>query len=132
MFDGPPTTALAFNPPDVDIMKNPPQKSNDSQNDAWVLFYYLVIGLYVGLATFGIFAIWYNHEPFLGINLAGDGHTRELFPTQDMGPRLRKILHDLYEEKKKGGRCSSLCCILKVCKHEKTSSVHNAEDEQRV
>lgn len=73
--DGPPATALGFNPPDVDIMKKPPRRSNDSLIDAWVLFRYLVIGLYVGLATVGIFAIWYTHESFLGISLAGDGHT---------------------------------------------------------
>ena len=79
LFDGPPTTALGFNPPDVDIMKNPPRKSNDSLIDAWVLFRYLVIGLYVGLATVGIFAIWYTHESFLGINLVGDGHTLVIF-----------------------------------------------------
>lgn len=73
--DGPPATALGFNPPDVDIMKKPPRRSNDSLIDAWVLFRYLVIGLYVGLATVGIFAIWYTHESFLGISLAEDGHT---------------------------------------------------------
>lgn len=73
--DGPPATALGFNPPDVDIMKKPPRRSNDPLIDAWVLFRYLVIGLYVGLATVGIFAIWYTHESFLGISLAGDGHT---------------------------------------------------------
>jgi len=73
--DGPPATALGFNPPDVDIMKKPPRRSNDSLIDAWVLFRYLVIGLYVGLATVGIFAIWYTHESFLGISLVGDGHT---------------------------------------------------------
>lgn len=34
-----------------------------------------VIGLYVGIATVGSFALWYTHSSFLGINLAGDGHT---------------------------------------------------------
>eukprot|EP01018_Ginkgo_biloba_P020202 Gb_01120 [translate_table: standard] len=73
--DGPPATALGFNPPDVDIMRKPPRKSDDSLINTWVLFRYLVIGLYVGVATVGIFAIWYTHESFLGINLSGDGHT---------------------------------------------------------
>ncbi|XP_021289724.1 calcium-transporting ATPase 1, endoplasmic reticulum-type-like [Herrania umbratica] len=34
-----------------------------------------VIGLYVGMATVGIFIIWYTHGSFLGIDLSGDGHT---------------------------------------------------------
>ncbi|KAB1223977.1 Calcium-transporting ATPase 1, endoplasmic reticulum-type [Morella rubra] len=73
--DGPPATALGFNPPDKDIMKKPPRKSNDSLINAWILFRYMVIGLYVGIATVGIFIIWYTHGSFLGINLSGDGHT---------------------------------------------------------
>ncbi|KAI4963508.1 hypothetical protein ZWY2020_013970 [Hordeum vulgare] len=58
--DGPPATALGFNPPDKDIMKKPPRR---------------VIGLYVGVATVGIFVIWYTHGSFMGIDLTGDGHT---------------------------------------------------------
>ncbi|KAJ0979410.1 hypothetical protein J5N97_014884 [Dioscorea zingiberensis] len=73
--DGPPATALGFNPPDKDIMKKPPRRSDDSLISAWILFRYLVIGLYVGLATVGIFIIWYTHGSFLGIDLSGDGHT---------------------------------------------------------
>lgn len=34
-----------------------------------------VIGLYVGVATVGVFVIWYTHGSFLGIDLSGDGHT---------------------------------------------------------
>lgn len=34
-----------------------------------------VIGSYVGLATVGVFIIWYTHGSFLGIDLSGDGHT---------------------------------------------------------
>ncbi|XP_038893795.1 calcium-transporting ATPase 4, endoplasmic reticulum-type-like [Benincasa hispida] len=73
--DGPPATALGFNPPDSDIMKKPPRKSDDSLITAWILFRYLVIGLYVGLATVGVFIIWYTHGSFLGIDLSGDGHS---------------------------------------------------------
>ncbi|KAG6583455.1 Calcium-transporting ATPase 4, endoplasmic reticulum-type [Cucurbita argyrosperma subsp. argyrosperma] len=73
--DGPPATALGFNPPDNDIMKKPPRKSDDSLITAWILFRYLVIGLYVGVATVGVFIIWYTHASFLGIDLSGDGHS---------------------------------------------------------
>nr|XP_043610504.1 calcium-transporting ATPase 1, endoplasmic reticulum-type-like [Erigeron canadensis] len=73
--DGPPATALGFNPPDKYIMKKAPRRSDDSLISAWILFRYLVIGLYVGIATVGIFIIWYTHDSFLGIDLSQDGHT---------------------------------------------------------
>ncbi|XP_057953655.1 calcium-transporting ATPase 4, endoplasmic reticulum-type-like [Malania oleifera] len=73
--DGPPATALGFNPPDKDIMKKPPRRSNDSLINPWILFRYLVIGSYVGIATVGVFIIWYTHDTFLGIDLSGDGHS---------------------------------------------------------
>ncbi|MBA0850566.1 hypothetical protein Goshw_001615 [Gossypium schwendimanii] len=73
--DGPPATALGFNPQDTDIMKKPPRRSNDSLITAWILFRYLVIGSYVGLATVGVFIIWYTHNTFMGIDLSGDGHS---------------------------------------------------------
>lgn len=40
--DGPPATALGFNPPDKDIMKKPPRRSNESLITPWILFRYLV------------------------------------------------------------------------------------------
>jgi len=67
--DGPPATALGFNPPDADIMKKPPRNKDDSLISGWVFFRYMVIGLYVGFATVGVFVywfVWYDH--------AGDGH----------------------------------------------------------
>lgn len=73
--DGPPATALGFNPPDKDIMKKPPRRSDDSLINLWILFRYLVIGIYVGLATVGVFIIWYTHGSFMGIDLSSDGHT---------------------------------------------------------
>lgn len=43
--DGPPATALGFNPPDKDIMKKPPRRGDDSLISAWILFRYLVFYL---------------------------------------------------------------------------------------
>lgn len=34
-----------------------------------------VIGLYVGIATVGVFIIWYTQSSFLGIDLSKDGHS---------------------------------------------------------
>jgi Ca2+-transporting ATPase len=73
--DGPPATALGFNPPEKDVMKKPPRRSDDSLITPWILFRYMVIGLYVGIATVGVFIIWYTQGSFMGINLTGDGHT---------------------------------------------------------
>ena len=67
--DGPPATALGFNPPDQDIMKKPPRDPNESLLSNWVLFRYMVIGIYVGAATVGIFVYWFCYDDF------GDGHS---------------------------------------------------------
>jgi len=67
--DGPPATALGFNPPDVDIMTKPPRKKDDDLISGWVLVRYCVIGFYVGFATVGIFVYWYLFA------VTGDGHS---------------------------------------------------------
>ncbi|KAF9687949.1 hypothetical protein SADUNF_Sadunf02G0146300 [Salix dunnii] len=70
-------TPHGFNPAGVDIMRKPkpPRKSNNTLVNSWVLFRYLVIGSYVGIAAVGIFILWYTQASFLGINLVSDGHT---------------------------------------------------------
>lgn len=35
----------------------------------------MLVGLYVGAATVGIFVAWYMYGSVLGIDLAADGHT---------------------------------------------------------
>lgn len=44
MTDGPPATALSFNPPDLDIMEKPPRKSKEPLINGWLFFRYLIIG----------------------------------------------------------------------------------------
>eukprot|EP01053_Blabericola_migrator_P000084 Blabericola_migrator_1__83@NODE_101_length_14318_cov_135_243281_g28_i1_p1_GENE_NODE_101_length_14318_cov_135_243281_g28_i1NODE_101_length_14318_cov_135_243281_g28_i1_p1_ORF_typecomplete_len1126_score187_17E1E2_ATPase/PF00122_20/44E1E2_ATPase/PF00122_20/2_7e57E1E2_ATPase/PF00122_20/5_8e03Hydrolase/PF00702_26/3_2e03Hydrolase/PF00702_26/5_8e53Cation_ATPase_C/PF00689_21/3_6e48Cation_ATPase/PF13246_6/1_3e19Cation_ATPase_N/PF00690_26/4_6e17Cation_ATPase_N/PF00690_26/3_4e02Hydrolase_3/PF08282_12/6_4e06 len=68
--DGLPATALGFNPPDVDVMRKPPRKKSDLLITPWVLFRYFTIGLYVGIATVGIFIQYYVWD---GANV--DGHS---------------------------------------------------------
>ncbi|KCV68436.1 Ca2+ transporting ATPase, sarcoplasmic/endoplasmic reticulum [Fonticula alba] len=57
--DGLPATALGFNPPDVDIMRQPPRRADESIVNGWLFFRYMVVGLYVGLATVGGYIWWF-------------------------------------------------------------------------
>jgi Ca2+ transporting ATPase len=56
--DGPPATALSFNPPDPDVMRKPPRRRDEKLIDAWLFIRYCVIGLYVGGATV-LGAMWW-------------------------------------------------------------------------
>lgn len=67
--DGPPATALGFNPPEPDIMQKPPRDKDEGLITPFVFFRYMVIGLYVGFATVGIFVYWYVFD-----SSATDGH----------------------------------------------------------
>eukprot|EP00736_Rhodelphis_marinus_P006743 Rmarinus@m.20064 len=67
--DGPPATALGFNPPDPDVMRRPPRRADDQLISGWVFFRYMVIGIYVGIATLGVFVYWY-----IAYDWAEDGH----------------------------------------------------------
>jgi len=76
--DGPPATALGFNPPDNDIMDKPPRSSTESLISRWTFIRYIVVGLYVGIATVGIFVMYYvgfnNSTSFMGVDFGTDGH----------------------------------------------------------
>jgi Ca2+-transporting ATPase len=67
--DGLPATALGFNPPDIGIMEKPPRRSDDVLIDGWVFTRYMIIGIYVGIATVGIFIYWYTSYA------SDDGHS---------------------------------------------------------
>ncbi|KAF9583894.1 hypothetical protein BGW38_008182 [Lunasporangiospora selenospora] len=57
--DGLPATALGFNPPDHDIMRQPPRNSKEPLVGGWLFFRYLVVGCYVGAATVFGYAWWF-------------------------------------------------------------------------
>lgn len=64
--DGPPATALGFNPPAPDIMAQKPRSSSEPIMTRWMATRYLITGLYVGLATVGAFV---GHYTAQGISL---------------------------------------------------------------
>ncbi|KAK9719623.1 hypothetical protein K7432_004665 [Basidiobolus ranarum] len=57
--DGLPATALGFNPPDHDIMRQPPRSSREPIVGTWLFFRYMVVGVYVGCATVFGYAWWF-------------------------------------------------------------------------
>ena len=65
--DGPPATALGFNPPSPDMMEAPPRPSDEPIMTRWLLTRYILTGLYVGIATIGIFAQHYLSQ---GVSLS--------------------------------------------------------------
>lgn len=64
--DGLPATALGFNPPDPDIMTTRPRRTNDGIVNRWLIVRYVVVGLYVGVATAAGF-IWFFLFSSVGI-----------------------------------------------------------------
>eukprot|EP00761_Pharyngomonas_kirbyi_P004099 gb/GECH01004103.1/.p1 GENE.gb/GECH01004103.1/~~gb/GECH01004103.1/.p1 ORF type:complete len:1012 (+),score=258.84 gb/GECH01004103.1/:1-3036(+) len=59
--DGLPATALGFNPPEKNIMKERPRSHNEAIVNGWLFFRYLLIGIYVGVATVMGFAWWFMY-----------------------------------------------------------------------
>jgi len=49
--DGLPATALTFNPPDSKVMRQPPRPLSEAMVDTWLFTRYMLVGLYVGVAT---------------------------------------------------------------------------------
>ena len=49
--DGLPATALTMNPPDANVMSQPPRPLSEAMVDTWLFTRYMLVGLYVGIAT---------------------------------------------------------------------------------
>lgn len=61
--DGLPATALSFNPPDHDVMRRPPRRRDEPLVGGWLLFRYMVVGIYVGAATVFGYVWWFLYNP---------------------------------------------------------------------
>ncbi len=64
--DGPPATALGFNPPAPDVMSQKPRPSDEPIMTKFMACRYLLTGTYVGIATVGSFVGHYRSQ---GISL---------------------------------------------------------------
>lgn len=82
--DGLPATALGFNPPDNEIMRQPPRSSKEPIVGTWLFFRYMVVGTYVGCATVFGYAWWfmfYSDGPMITFNQLSNFHKcSTLFP----------------------------------------------------
>ncbi|KAI9232383.1 MAG: calcium-transporting ATPase [Podila humilis] len=82
--DGLPATALGFNPPDHEIMRQPPRNSREPLVGGWLFFRYMVIGIYVGGATVFGYAWWfmfYSQGPQITFHQLSNFHQcSTLFP----------------------------------------------------
>lgn len=58
--DSLPATALGFNPADHSIMRVPPRNSREPLIGKWLFFRYMVVGVYVGVATVAGYAWWFT------------------------------------------------------------------------
>lgn len=65
--DGPPATALGFNPPDLQSMVQPPRRTEESLLTGWLMLRYAITGAYVGLATIFVYV---DHFAKAGVPLA--------------------------------------------------------------
>lgn len=58
--DGLPATALSFNSPDKEVMNRKPRSKDEKIVDKWTFTRYIVIGIYVGIATVSAFIFYYT------------------------------------------------------------------------
>ncbi|CCH45191.1 Ca2+ transporting ATPase,sarcoplasmic/endoplasmic reticulum [Wickerhamomyces ciferrii] len=75
--DGLPASALGFNPPDLKIMSKPPKSKDEPLVSQWLLFRYIIVGTYVGIATvFGYvwYFIFYEQGPQISYNQLSQFH----------------------------------------------------------
>ena len=91
--DGPPATALSFNPPAPDLMKMLPRRTNEPIMTRWLLTRYCLTGLYVGLATVAVYVMYYMDQGVTLSELSNWSKCGELWT-----PSNSKLCSDLFQE----------------------------------
>lgn len=81
--DGPPATALGFNPPVPGLMKQPPRPRDEPIMTPWLLTRYCLTGLYVGIATVGVFVSHYLEQGVTLSQLSSWGKCGEYWHPSD-------------------------------------------------
>ena len=79
--DGPPATALSFNPAELGLMKLKPRRRSDPFVNKETLARYLAVGGYMGIACAFVFVGWYvwPDNPLFVSGLQHDGHNTVTF-----------------------------------------------------
>lgn len=67
--DGLPATALGFNAADPNIMNEPPRRVDEPIVNGWLFIRYLIVGVYIGLATVSGFLWWFLTHGFTWADL---------------------------------------------------------------
>jgi len=83
--DGPPATALGFNPPDPMAMSKPPRNRSSPIMSKWLLTRFMLTGLYVGAATIGITVWWYLDNGVMPGQLRRWGSCADFYPPPLVG-----------------------------------------------
>ena len=91
--DGLPATALGFNPPELDIMRRPPRSATEQLISGWIFFRYLIIGIYVGIATVAASAWW-----FLFASAGPHMSYWQLVSTSSYQPRTINTIYSMHSE----------------------------------
>ena len=94
--DGLPAIALGFNPPDLGLMQMKPRRKDEPIIGGWSLLRYMIIGVYVGVATVAIYLHWYmfmeteDHHKLISFNMLRNWSK---CPTWDMKTQRQYTIH---------------------------------------
>lgn len=95
--DGLPATSLSFNPADKDVMEKPPRGHGEAIISGWTFFRYMVIGVYVGIATAlgsAWWFMWYEDGPQLTYQQLTDFHNCDLSSADWSGVKSCEVFED--------------------------------------
>lgn len=109
--DGPPATALGFNPPDPDAMLKKPRAKNEPILTRWLLTRYVLTGLYVAYATLGAFVWWYQSK---GVSISQLMNWGKCLTWTGFSPSSKNLerVCDIFTEEKSSPQTMSLSVLV--------------------